>query len=121
LEIFVLDVIGRLSPEKRKAIQELNIKKIFSTRADHWKPALREVLKLSNTLETAILDRWTRLLADNNDSEATIQPESFAKEFTDDYFKQGSQIDVWEAGALELAKDRIAEYRKKGLLTLQSS
>ena len=53
-EIFILDAIGRLPAEKRKGIQELNIKKIFNTMAEHWKPALREVLQLSSTIEVAI-------------------------------------------------------------------
>lgn len=120
-EIFVLDVIGRLTAEKRKGIQDLNIKKIFNTKAEHWKPALREVLQLSNTIETAIQDSWITKLAENGDSDENIDPETFAREFADRYFKEDSKVDVWADGALESAKGRIEEYKKKGLLTIQTS
>lgn len=114
-EIFVLDVIGRLSPEKRDGIQKLNIKKIFKTRAEHWKSALREVLHLSDTIETAILDSWYAKMEEHGGSDENIETEMFAKDFTDQYFEEGSQVDVWPEDALEKANERIAEYKKKGL------
>ncbi len=120
-EIFVLDAIGQLSAEKRKGIQELNIKKIFNTEAEHWKPALREVLQLSNTIEVAIQNSWVSKLSENGDSDEHIDADAFAKEFADKYFAQDSQVDVWAEGALEQAKERIAEYKKKGFLTVQTT
>ena len=114
-EIFVLDVIGRLSPGKRQGIQELNVQKIFNTKSEHWKSALREVLQLSPTIETAILDNWYTKLDQNGGSDEKIDPEAFAKQFADRYFEEGSQVDTWPEGGLEKAKERIAEYRKKGL------
>jgi len=120
-EIFVLDTIGRLSSEKRKGMQDLNIKKIFNTNAEHWKPALREVLQLSNTIEIAIQNSWVSKLGENGDSDENVDVDIFAKEFTDQYFAQDSQVDVWAEGALEQAKERIAEYKKKGLLTVQTT
>lgn len=120
-EIFVLDATGRLSTEKRKGIQELNIKKIFNTKAEHWKPALREVLQLSNTIEVAIQNSWVSRLSENGDSDENLDADVFAKEFADRYFAQDSQVDVWAEGALEQAKERIAEYKEKGLLTVQTN
>ena len=114
-EIFVLDVIGRLSPEKRQGIQELNVQKIFNTKSEHWKSALKEVLQLSTTIETAILKYWYTKLDENGGTDENIDPEAFSKEFADRYFEEGSQVDVWPEGELEKAKERIAEYKKKGL------
>ena len=114
-EIFVLDVIGRLSPEKRQGIQELNVQKIFKTKSEHWKSALKEVLQLSTTIETSILNSWYTKLDDNGGTDENIDAEAFSKEFADRYFEEGSQVDVWHEGALENAKELIAEYRKKGL------
>ncbi len=120
-EIFILDAIGRLPAEKRKGIQDLNIKKIFNTLAEHWKPALREVLQLSTTIEVAIQNRWISKLSENGDSDENVDTDQFAREIADQYFVQDSQIDVWAEGALEQAKERIAEYKKKGLLTVQTA
>jgi hypothetical protein len=117
-EIFILDVIGRLSAEKRKSVQELDIKKIFKTRAAHWKPALREVLQLSNTIETAILNAWVDILSTGDTAH---DPETFSRDLSDAYFKASSTIDVWADGELEKAKERIEEYRKKGLLSVQTA
>ncbi len=120
-EIFVLDTIGRLSAEKRKGIQELHIKKLFNTKAEHWKPALREVLQLSNTIEVAIQNSWISRLSENGDTDENIDVEAFAREFTDHYFAQNSQVDVWAEGTLKQAKERIAEYKKKGFLAVQTT
>ena len=120
-EIFVLDVIGRLTRGKRKSINDLNIKKIFSTKAEHWKPALREVLQLSNTIETAILNIWTGKIADNDDSDANLDIEQFSRDFTDLYFAENSQVDVWADGTLEKAQERISDYKKRGLLPIETS
>lgn len=114
-EIFVLDVIGRLPPEKRQGIQELNVQKVFNTKSGHWKSALREVLQLSTTIETAILDSWYTKLDENGGTDENIDPEAFSKEFSDRYFEEGSQADEWAEGVLEKVKERIAEYKKKGL------
>lgn len=114
-EILVLDVIGRLSPERRQGVQELNVQKIFNTKSEHWKSALREILQLSTTIETAILNTWYTKLDENGGTDENIDTEAFSKEFSDRYFEEGSQIDTWPEGALEKAKEFIAEYRKKGL------
>ena len=73
------------------------------------------MLQLSPTIETAILDNWYTKLDQNGGSDEKIDPEAFAKEFADRYFEEGSQVDTWPEGGLEKAKERIAEYRKKGL------
>lgn len=114
-EIYVLDVIGKLSPQKREGIQKLDINKIFNTKATHWKSALKEELQLSLTLETAILDRWYNAVEKNGGVFEGLDPEAFSREFADAYFAKNSDIDVWKAGTLEKAKKRIEEYKKKGM------
>lgn len=115
-EIYVLDVIGHLSDEKRKGIQSLDIKALFNTKASHWKSALKEVLKLSPTVETSMLDNWISAIEKNEGNKTRLRSEDFAKKYADRYFRKNSTLDVWAEGALEKAKKRISDYRKKGLL-----
>ena len=68
---------------------------------------MRETLHLSNTIDIAILDLWYS----NQDLAAQrgieYSPMMFAQEFTDQYQKEGSKVDVWPPGALEKARARI--------------
>ncbi len=106
-ENYILDVIGYLPPEKSKAIQAMNLQKIFKTKATEWHDSLREVLGLSSTIDIAILDLWFR----NQDIALAkgikYAPEQFAMNFADEYMKEGSQVDVCPPGALEAARKRI--------------
>lgn len=79
------------------------------------------MLQLSNTIEVAIQNSWVSRLSENGDSDENLDADVFAKEFADQYFAQDSQVDVWAEGALEQAKERIAEYKEKGLLTVQTN
>ncbi|HEY9104558.1 hypothetical protein [Chitinimonas sp.] len=110
-ENYILDVIGQLPPEKSKAIQGMNLQKVFKTKASEWHQVMHETLGLSGTIDIAILDLWYRnkeaLAAKGTD----YAPQQFAVEFTDAYLKPGSQVDVWPPGALDAAKQRIAAYR----------
>ncbi|HEX7641375.1 MAG TPA: hypothetical protein VF472_04090 [Burkholderiaceae bacterium] len=112
-ENYILDVVGQLPPEKSKAIQAMNLQKVFKTNATEWHASLREVLGLSPTIDIAILDLWYR----NQDiafAKGIKYPaEQFAINFTDEYMKDGSQVDVWPPGALEAAKQRIEAHKAR--------
>ena len=112
-ENYILDVIGYLPPEKSKAIQAMNLQKVFKTKATEWHDSLREVLGLSSTIDIAILDLWYQ----NQDialAKGIEYPaEQFAMNFTDEYMKEGSQVDVWPSGALEAARNRIDAHQAK--------
>lgn len=112
-EHYILDVIGQLPPEKSKSIQAMNLQKVFKTKSSEWHESLREALGLSGTIDIAILDLWYRNREIASAKGIEYPPQQFAMNFTDEYMKEGSQVDVWPAGALEAAKKRISEYRAK--------
>lgn len=112
-ENYILDVVGHLPAEKSKAIQAMNLQKVFKTKAAEWHESLREVLGLSPTIDIAILDLWYR-----NQDIARVQgieypAEQFAMNFTDEYMKEGSLVDIWPPGALEAAKQRIKAHQAR--------
>jgi len=107
-ESFVLDTIGHLPDDRSRAIQAMNLQRVFKTSAVEWHAVLRETLHLSETIEIAILDLWYRNQDIARGKGVTYSPEQFAVNFTDEYMKDGSQVDVWPPGALEAAKQRIA-------------
>lgn len=107
-ESYILDVIGHLPPDRSDKIQSMNLQKIFKTEAREWREVVRETLHLSNTVNVAILDLWYT----NQDLAAQRRveyaPQAFAQDFTDEYQKDGSKVDVWPRGALAAAQARIA-------------
>ena len=112
-ESFVLDTIGYLPRERSIGIQSMNLQKVFKTTAVEWHAVLRETLHMSETIDIAILDLWYRNQDIAGAKGITYSPEQFAVNFTDEYMKEGSQVDVWPPGALEAAKRRIAAHSPK--------
>lgn len=110
-ENYILDVIGQLPAEKSKAIQGMNLQKVFKTQASEWHQVMHETLNLSSTIDIAILDLWYRNKAALAAKGTEYAPQQFARDFTDEYLKPGSQVDMWQPGALDAAKQRITTYR----------
>lgn len=110
-ENYILDVIGQLPSEKSKSIQTMNLQKVFKTKATEWHESLREALGLSPTIDFAILDLWYRNQDIAHAQGIDYHAQQFAMNFTDEYMKDGSQVDLWPSGALEAAKQRIAAHR----------
>ena len=106
-ESYIQDVIGYLPKEKSESIQEMNIQKVFGTEATEWREVLKETLHLSDTIDIAILDLWYRNREHFKTENGEYDPVWFSQIFTDEYMKEGSQVDVWPEGALEAAKRRI--------------
>ena len=106
-ESYIQDVIGYLPKEKSESIQEMNIQKVFETEATEWRQVLEETLHLSDTINIAILDLWYRNREHFKTESGEYDPFWFSQIFTDEYMKEGSQVDVWPEGALEAAKKRI--------------
>lgn len=113
VEAYVLDVIGALPPASEATMERLNLQRVLKTRASGWRQALRESLHFSDTFDTAILDLWFRWQDAARSEGKSYPPEQFAAQFADNYFEDGSQIDVWPPGALEAARHRIAAARAK--------
>lgn len=107
-ESYILNVIGHLPPDRSDKIQSMNLQKVFKTEAREWKEVVRETLHLSKTIDVAILDLWytNQDLAAQRKVEYT--PLAFAQDFTDQYEKDGSKVDVWPPGALAAAQSRVA-------------
>ena len=106
-EAYIQDVIGYLPKEKSDSIQSMNIQKIFGTQASEWHSVIEETLHLSDTIDTAILDLWYRNREQFKTEGGEYDPVWFSQIFTDEYMKDGSQVDVWPEGALEAAMERI--------------
>jgi hypothetical protein len=111
VDAYVLDVVGALPPAAEATLERMNLQRVFKTKASEWHQVLRETLGLSGTFDTAILDLWLRWGDAARAEGKPYPPEQFAAQFTDNYFVDGSQIDVWPPGALEAAKKRIAAAR----------
>ncbi len=108
-ENLVLDIIGELSVEKRKVLDELNLQFIFGSKAHNWQEVIRETLQLSNTLDVAVLNEWYRNL--DGELDAVYPARKFAEHFVDAYFAPDSTIDVWNEASLENARQRIEEHQ----------
>jgi hypothetical protein len=105
-EKYIEDLIGQLPSEKSDIIQSLNLNKVFSTEATQWQEVIRESLKLSDTLDFAILDRWLQLQEENDPTPA----KDFATAFVDEYFAPDSQIDIWTEESFCDAVERIERH-----------
>jgi len=106
-ESYIQDVIGYLPKEKSESIQKMNIQKVFNTQSSEWREVIKETLHLSETINIAILDLWYRNREQFKTESGEYDPIWFSQIFTDEYMKEGSQVDVWPEGALEAAKQRI--------------
>ena len=112
-EGYILDVIGKFPSEKAASFQEMNLQKIFKTKATEWRHIVQEVLGLSPTIDTAILDLWIRNGDCYFDNEEGYR--AYAQDFTDNYMKDGSKVDVWSPETLLAAEKRVQLYRNKHL------
>ena len=115
LESYIQDVIGYLPQDKSDSIQQMNLQKVFNTKASEWREALKETLHVSDTINIAILDLWYRNrehFKTENDEYDSIW---FSQIFTDEYMKEDSQVDLWPEGALDAAKQRIKEAQSTDL------
>ncbi len=100
-EAYILDTIGKRPPEMD--LDDMDVAGMFDLKEPMgWKDAVKVVLNLSDTIDTAILDLWYRNRKHYDD------PRHFAINFVDEYYRDNSLVDVWPPGALDAAKERIA-------------
>jgi hypothetical protein len=109
-ESYVLDVLGQLPTERSNKFQSMNLQKVFKTEASEWRDVIRETLHLTPTIDIAILDLWytNQELARQRKVEYTAP--AFAQDFSDQYQRDDSKVDVWTPEALEAAKARVAVF-----------
>ena len=82
LEFYVLDSIGALGEERQEAAREMTAKGFGDFDAGEWKQAVREGLKLHESLDAAIAENWKAYREIVPDP----SPEAFAVAFADQYF-----------------------------------
>jgi hypothetical protein len=112
-ENFILDTIGYLPKEKIEIIKQMDLASVFKTEQKDWKEIVKEVLGLSDTIEIAILDLWYKNKAILKEQGMDYEPVQYAKDFVDNYLKEGSLVDVWEGDNLAQAKERIKQTSEK--------
>jgi len=103
-ETYVLDVIGAL-PQGRD-IDAGDVERVFGPQCPSWRDSVRTALRLSETIEVAMLDAWHRWADKYDDYEPHYRPFAFAQDFVDRYFQTDSRVDVWGEGELERARER---------------
>ena len=117
-EDLVLDVMGCLPAGDHAKIQAMDLQRIFKTRAVEWRQVIREVLHLSPTFDTAVLDLWYRNSDQAQREGFEYLPSHFAQEFVDRYMAEESKVDLWTPETLQAARERI---RKRGRPTTRCS
>jgi hypothetical protein len=112
-EMFVCDVIEELPRATKDALADFSKRHptFFSNHAGDWRNYVVAECHLSQTIETAIWDLWIRNLVRAKSEGWNYHPWHYAQNFADNYFVDNSKVDVWEPGALDAARGRIAQYR----------
>lgn len=82
LEFYVLDAIGELSAEREGAAREMTEKGFGEFEGNDWQGAMREGLRLHESLDEAIRENWRAY----QEAVDTPAPEAFAVAFADQYF-----------------------------------
>jgi hypothetical protein len=113
-EFFVVDVLGLLPEATQKALDQLTARHptFFEATNGDWRAGVRKMLKLSETIDVAILDLWYRNRRTALEQGWDYHPWHYAKNFHQNYVAKGSRVDVWEGDALEQARARIDAERK---------
>ena len=110
-EKYITEVVGELPPEKSDIIQNMRLDEVFGVEAETWQDVVRQALRLSPTLDIAIVDRWFDYLEEAADAGREPEADGFARQFVDAYFADNSDIDVWADGELDAAIERIKARR----------
>lgn len=108
-ETYVLDVIGALPAGKE--LEASDVERVFGHGHHGWRESVCTALRLSDTIEVAILDAWLASADTYGEYEARYRPFAFAQDFVDRYFEADSPLDVWGPGELDAARARVAQQR----------
>ena len=115
-EMYVVDVLGKLPQRTHSALAVFSSKhpSFFAAHNGDWRQFVIKETQLSETIEVAIWDLWIRNSANAKRDGWEYHPWHYAQDFADNYFADGSRVDVWEGNALQEAKQRIEDYRETG-------
>jgi len=114
-EMYVMDVLEELPEETKSALEDFSSKhpSLFEKHNGDWRKHVVKESHLSETIEVAIWDLWIRNSATAKRDGWYAHPWHYAQLFMENYFADGSQVDVWEGNSLAAAKQRIDEYKSK--------
>lgn len=114
-EMYVIDVLGELPEATSQALDEFSTKypTFFAKHGGDWRSYVVKESHLSSTIEVAIWDLWIRNSAKAKRDGWQYHPWHYAQNFADNFFADGSKVDVWEGDALEQAKRRIEAHRNR--------
>ena len=109
-EMLVVDITGELPEKTGYAIEELiaNSEALKAAIGHDWRMGTRSQMRASETFDIAVLDLWYRNRASAAAAGWVYHPWHYAQNFLDNYFADGSRVDVWEGNALERARAVIA-------------
>ncbi|OBT09622.1 hypothetical protein A9267_20580 [Shewanella sp. UCD-FRSSP16_17] len=100
-ESYILNTLGFVSSDRYRQIQEMNIQKVFDSSHSDWPLVVEEVLDLSDTIHIAIKHLWLKNMEYYYEFEEGYL--AFAQDFTDNYMKAESEIDIWTKESLASA------------------
>ncbi len=112
-EFLIVEIIDELPSETAEAISQFVIQfpELLGSSGTDWRLYVRQQLHLSGTFDIAVIDLWHRNLEQAKKDGWEYHPWHYAMNFADEYFKDGSMIDVWPGNALEEAKARIEQWQ----------
>ena len=111
-EKYILNELGFLNEEEQLKLEDLHLHKAFDREKEPWTETLHNVMQLSETMTTTIWHLWIKNSESYRSKGEELNPVDYAELFIENYYKEGSTLDVWEEDKLEEAKRVIEEYRK---------
>lgn len=114
-ELFIVTSLGELPQATLAALEDFSNKHptFFAATKGNWQEFVSQQLKLSDTIDVAIWDLWIRNKEIASSKGLQYHPWHFAINFAQNYFAEGSKVDVWEGDSLPQARMRIAAYKQR--------
>ncbi len=109
-ECYILKTLEKLPSEEEQWIEKLNLHETFKTAATEWQSSIEETLDLSETIKVSIWHLWVKNHKCYNDTQEGFV--AFAQDFTDNYMKEDSQVDIWSNDTYLSAVKEIDKFRK---------
>jgi len=108
-ESYIVHSLGKMSQERYVEIQSIDLQRVFESSHSDWKKVVAEVLDLSDTIEIAIKHLWVKNRECYEDNEAGYI--AYAQDFTDQFMKENSKVDIWTKDSFLAAIDEVNSSR----------
>lgn len=114
-ELYIVDVLDQLPLYTKNALSEFSHKHptFFKSTNGNWQNYVKQSLQLSETIDIAIWDLWIRNSQVAERDGWVYHPWHYAQNFSDNYFIEGSKVDIWLGDSLQEAKKRILAYQNR--------